>query len=241
MITANIYNDTVVTGFSAGDTITLVSQNGTGTWVTDAAGNIVFTPNPGDECSDASATFRINSECCEDTFTVSYEPDCTGTTDCETWKLACPNLDPVLPYDCTLGPLEISLDFSDNLVNGAATIHEQRLLAMFTWLNGVDLDFSTNSCEMTLEESFPAQDNHVLKVIWSWTAPGPSGLIEVCDSAGNLTESIVFADTCAAPFEIDLQYQLTSVAMMSTTGSLNLADTATLAINPTVGTFGACN
>ncbi len=223
-------------------TVTMVVESSTGNGVVTindpTNGAWSYAPDPTDTDVEVTVLFTDPSGC--EARIVTQIVCAPETTDCETWKVACPNLDMSFDYDCGLGAPEISMDFSDNLVNGATTIHEQRLLAMFSWLQEIEPEFSVTPCELVIEETFPAQDNHTLKVTWSWTHPGPSGLIEVCDSSGNLTESIVFTGSCTAQYEIDLRYSIDSVAMISTTGSLNLTDTATLIANPTVGTSGNC-
>ena len=84
----NLYSDAAVVGFSVGDSISLVSQVGAGTWTANNNGDISYTPPTPDTCEAVSATFEIQSTCCCDQFTVSFAPICC---DLPTASITCPS------------------------------------------------------------------------------------------------------------------------------------------------------
>ena len=95
-----------------------------------------------------------------------------------------------------------------------------------------------DDCEFVLTRT--DSDGNRIEVTWIWELPGPAATIEIFDEDDELTETLVFAGNCTAPFEVDRWYSIDLVTSTSSSGSINEDEPVRLIVNPDEPNQGAC-
>ena len=189
--------------------MSLLSNDGDGTIALNSPSNgeFTYTPAATDGLVQIVMEYADPGGC---TAQITTYIDCR----CQNWE--CPNS--LAPYDCELGRPIISIDFTDNFLNGLTTPTQQRIYRVLDWLGeSREMQFG-DDCQFVAEHT-NSEGNRV-EVEWNFSAPGPAATVTIYDDSGNMTETIVFLGDCGTPFiDVDFtSYTIRSVATMSTTG-----------------------
>lgn len=120
---------------------------------------------------------------------------------CSTWESACPSGTCVSSLSC-LGPPSFQFDFSDNFLNGGASIQQQDLLdALSTWATETSMEYASNC---TFGFSGTASNGYRVDLIWDFkTSPGPASHVKVYTPTNDLALEIIGTAGILAPFECD--------------------------------------